>query len=187
MKKRRFLLSLVFQFAMAIVALADSAAVKSSYVIELPKSNRVFVMIGDDYTLMSPSDELRSQEVAIRRRFSRSGMYDTSDNDRLLWTVEGYSYHVFLSSDTNYLVKLNDWPSKSSDEVLAFFNKDSRLRSYSMEDLVDFSCLLPHSVSHFVWHKEGLLDDVNSTLTVRTRLYDKFVFDIRTGDFGAGH
>lgn len=63
-----------------------------------------------------------------------------------------------------------------------FFEKGKLLKTYRVEDLVDFVWLLPRSVSHFEWEKEVSMDYEQNRLTIKTLLYDVYIFDTSTGE-----
>jgi hypothetical protein len=51
-----------------------------------------------------------------------------------------------------------------------------------VQDLVLIPALLPQSVSHYQWIKDGSFDDATNTLTLQTRNDERYVFDVRTGE-----
>jgi hypothetical protein len=80
-----------------------------------------------------------------------------------------------------HLVRPGPWPSSAEQEAVTFFADGQVLRSYRIEELVDFPSLMLHSVSHFMWRWKSSLDDKNKTYHLRTLHGEVYTFDITTG------
>src|SRR5207302_791601 len=63
-----------------------------------------------------------------------------------------------------------------------FFASGKLVRTYLISELVDYPSLLPHSVSHFEWSANMDLDDDKLQYSVSTQDWNRFTFDMRTGE-----
>ena len=186
MKIFRCVILIILCFTFCLVVLADTEELQISYTTESKDKKFTFVMLGDANIIHLLTEKEKENEFSIRQKYNSSGLYLSDDNTcqpicQPLFTVNWYSYEIFLSSDNAHLIKMGNWAKKKSDEAFSFYKKDRLLKLYKVEDLVDFDWLLPHSISHFRWAKEVYIDNANNTFIVKTLLYDEFVFDINTG------
>ena len=127
-------------------------------------------------------DERMEESRRLHARFPSRGLYLNDGSTTPLWVVDGYSWEVFVPSDGVHLVMPAPWPSTSSDEALTFYGSGKVLRKYRVNDLVDFTWFLPGGHQHFEWEKSITRGDQKRTLAVTTQHYDRYVFDLTTGE-----
>lgn len=146
-----------------------------TYVKPSSDGKYVFVMI-------APSDERNPTEQArrIRAKYSKSGLYLGDGSVKPLWTVEWYSFGVFVASDGVHLVRQGALASSLADEAFTFFAGGKELRSYKVRDVAHKNVL--QMASHFVWLADINLDDEEKTLSVKTLGGEKYSFDYRSGE-----
>ena len=96
-----------------------------------------------------------------------------------LWV--GTLIKYIFSSDGYHLVRTGPWASSGDDEAMTFFANGIEIKSYKVNDLVDFIWFLPHTVSHFTLVESMKLDGYNKTLNITTLHKDKHIFDLTTG------
>jgi hypothetical protein len=128
------------------------------------------------------NEETRAGIRDIRRVYSKSGLYRNDGSPEPLWTVDWYAHSVEVASDGVSLIRHGPWASSTDQEALSFFANGKLLRTYLINELVDFPTMLPHSVSHFSWSNEMRLDDSTLEYTVVTQDGNRFVFDGQTGN-----
>jgi hypothetical protein len=111
-----------------------------------------------------------------------------NDADRILWKTNGwYSYKVYLSNDSRYLVRAGNWPSgeKLSDQhlAIAFYKEGKLLKKYSTKDLVKDPSAIELTVSHYFW-KAGasVFDSSKQIFQLTTRDKIEYTFDITNGE-----
>jgi hypothetical protein len=156
-----------------------------SYAALSPDNKYLFVMLGPKPEEPSNSqwpDERMEESRRLHAKFPSSGLYLTDGSTTPLWVVDGYAWEVFVPSDGRHLVMPAPWPSTPSDEALTFYESGKVLRRYRVNDLVDFTWFLPGGHQHFEWQKSIALDDQRRTLVVTTQHYDRYVFDVTTGE-----
>ena len=175
------------------IAAADTAGPDRTYLEPAQDGRLVFVMIAPPprYKRL-PGDEETAEELSIRARYSKSGMYPAG-SDKPMWTVGWYASRVEVASDGVHLIRYGGWPGNMHDrglelapralaqEALSFFANGRLLKTYSIGDLVDTPDRLPQSVSHFRWCSAAVLDDAQMELIVATLDGNRFVFDVKTG------
>ncbi len=175
--------SLFFLLTLSTLCLADSVAVPHSYAHASSDNRYIFVMLSpkaeSDGT--GQPTEVRNEALRLRKTYKESGLYRNDGSLEPLWTVNWYSSDVLVSSDGSHLIRMGPWASSTTDEALTFFDKGKEIRSYAINELVDFSWLLPHTVSHFTWKDNATLDDSRRTLILTTLTHETYVFDITTG------
>lgn len=161
---------------------ADSVPTQCSYSIRLD-DGLSFVMIA-----VLPFNECASQGTekieagkAIRKKYQISGLY-RDDAPGPLWTVDWYSYKVFISSDGKNLVRIGPWASNTSDEAFSFFNNGQLVKTYQVGEIIRYDSALPHSVSHFQWEKQFELNDSKRTFEVTTLEDGRFTFNLLNGE-----
>ena len=187
--QRKLFLALLLIGLSALTAFGDKPIPPHSYTIVSADGRYIFVMMAP----RSENDEnFRPQEksteaLKIRKKYPASGLYLNDGSTVPLWTVDWYATAVLLPSDGVHLIRKGPWVSTSSDEALTFFASGKELKAYKVKDLVSFTSLLPHSVSHFEWEKSIELDNERLILTVTTLHYDKFEFDVTTGEIRSAH
>jgi len=168
----------------ALSTYADSVTPPFSYATQSEDGKYVFVMIAPveiNQDGIYGGNEIEQLAQSVRKKYTLSGLYQNDGSTKPLWTVGWYAYSVLISSDGIHLVRRGPWASSGDDEAVTFFANGIEIKSYKVNDLVDFIWLLPHTVSHFWWGESSKLDDHNKTLSITTLLKDKYVFDLTTG------
>src|SRR5947209_3027184 len=185
MLMKRLKLFLLSTFALFPLALAaDSPAMPFSYMTPSADGKYVLVMIAPVPLHRDGSgegQEGREKAQRIRNTYKVSGLYLNDGSTNALWTVDWYAYRVFVPSDGIHLVRGGPWARSGSDEAFTFFEYGRPVRDVKINEVVDTTVLLHHTVSHFFWAKEMKLDDSSKTFIVATLLGEKYVFDYRTG------
>ena len=132
--------------------------------------------------MLSPNSAEKAEENRkIRSKYSQSGLYFNDASTDALWTIDWYAHNVELSSDGIHLVRRGPWAHSPTTEALSFFAKGDLLKSYRINELVDYPWLMPHSVSHFRWKKMSSMDDKNNSYDLRTIHGETYRFDTTTG------
>lgn len=190
--------------AMSVVAVADTEAIRVTYLVSTPDKRLVFVMLAPSGSYEFCSNIIQEVDnrpspsqldldgarywhkqcdltLQLKQKYKASGLYSAKDSDHPLWTVSDYSYRVFLSSDGRYLVHTGPWAHSDSDEAVEFFDQGKLVRRYSVGELFWTSLLFPHTVSHFNYFKGESYDDARKEYTLTSVNADKIVFDVETG------
>jgi hypothetical protein len=178
------ILTIIFML-MPRVASADSEVAPYSYK-ELASNNKfVFVMIYPN------SEEVKTEDGKI---YTKTGLYKNDNSIEPLWTIEGYSHKVYISSDGNYAAKLGPWPRLTefnnrdlNQLVVAFYDRGKLTHEYYIKDLVVDESKLQKSVSHFEFNKELNFDDAQNILKLETYDGSKYVFDMKTGEIASAN
>ncbi len=161
-----------------------------SYTATSTDERYVLVLISPRFSVEEEAkyafDELNRKEILdLRSRYHESGLYRNDGHAQPLWTLEkpGYLHPpVLVANDGKHLVNFHDVGSRVSDPVLDFFEEGRLTRSYARRRLIDFPFLLPWRVGPTrPWRASYALDDARGRLTVWTKLGDRFVFDVATG------
>lgn len=169
----------------ALPTSADSLARPYSYASPSEDGKFVFVMIAPvqvEQDGVYSDDEDRRRAQLVRKKYALSGQYLNDGSTTPLWTVDWYAFNVYVASDGVHLVREGPWALGAGDEALTFFANGKQLKSYEVNDILDFVWFLPHTVSHFIWKRDIKLDDYNNVLNVTTLHRDKYVFDLKTGE-----
>jgi hypothetical protein len=145
----------------------------------------LFVMLAPDPKIecLSQGDESKRTAEALRKKYGASGLYSGLDP---VWTVDWFSYKVYLSKNGKYLVRMGPWASSGSNEAFSFFADGKLVKTYKVEDIVRDVAALPHTVSHFEWEKNTGLDDAAGAFNASTLDGGDFVFDLATGEIRDG-
>jgi len=164
---------------------ADSVALPHSYTQLSPNGKFIFVMLAPfpperDGRIYIES--IRNEIQEIRAKYNISGLYKNDESNSPLWTVDWYSFSVEISSDGKHLIRNGPWARTSDQEAVSFFNNGKLLRTYKINELVDFPFLMPASVSHFRWSYEKTLDEQNNIYSIATLHGELYKFDIKSGD-----
>lgn len=124
----------------------------------------------------------------LRAKYRASGLYLNDGSTNVLWTLEGQGYLnssmiVVVPSDGKHLVVLRDDGEGVSGGVLSFYDQGKLVRIYSCGDLVTFPSRLRWEPGPTrPWRESHSLDEAQGRLTVTTKLDDRFVFDLATGN-----
>lgn len=163
---------------------ADTTATQCSYSISSGNGKYIFVMLATEKfnECLSQGDKAKAESEILHKEYKSSGLYQKSNSTKPLWTVEWYSYKVYLSADGKYFVRTGPWASKETDEAFSFFSDGKLVKSYLVNDLIRFVSALPHSVSHFQWEKQSQLNDSNNSFEVITLEDGKFIFNLENGE-----
>jgi hypothetical protein len=176
------LLTIIFML-IPRAASADSEVAPHSYK-ELASNNKfVFVMIYPN------SEEVKTEDGKI---YTKTGLYKNDNSIEPLWTIEGYSHKVYISSDGNYAAKLGPWPRLTefnnrdlNQLVVTFYDRGKLTHEYYIKNLVVDASKLQKSVSHFEFSKELNFDDEQNILELETYDGSKYVFDMKTGEIAS--
>lgn len=203
MKKTKCVFIILFSlFSLKICTntlLADEPRTPHTYRVFSSDKKYIFIMLSPEeyqksemtlpYFIKKESKEWqehlikRIEEIRqIRAKYKVSGLYRNDGSTEPLWTVNWYGHSVVLLSDGIHLVKIDAMPSKSSDEVLAFFENGKLIKHYSICDLVKDVQELPHSVSFLSWIKSMKLDDNKNILMITIENDFEYKFDIQNGN-----
>jgi hypothetical protein len=173
------LLTMIFMLMPAAV-FADSEVAPHSYKEAVANNKFVFVMI------YPGSPEVKTEDGKV---YTRTGLYKNDNSIEPLWTIEGYSHKVFISSDGNYAAKLGPWPrlglggSRDLNQlVVVFYDKGKLTKEYYIKDLVVDASKLQKSVSHFVFNKELSFNEEENIIRLETEDGSSYVFDMSTGE-----
>jgi len=186
MLKRVIQIGLLYAVMLCAVEVqADSPIHPHSYAVSSANGNFVFVMIAPvsikedgDFE----SDKGKTEAQRVRNKYRTSGLYRNDGSTTPLWTVDWYSPTVYVFSDGVHIVRRGLAAEGLNDEAITFFAEGREVSSYRVGDLVDSTLLLPRTAAYFDWEKNITLDDANRTLVVTTNIYDKYTFDITTGE-----
>ena len=167
---------------------ADKPATLCSYSEPTGDKQHVFVMLAPiaENDCLSQGEVRKSEAVLLRKTYDRSGLHLINDPKNPLWTVDWYSFKVFLSQDGRYLVRQGPWASTENDEAASFFADGVLLKSYPVKDIVRSVADLPHSASHFQWAKDWNLNSANNTFVIETLEDQRIVFDLTNGQVLSG-
>lgn len=131
---------------------------------------------------LSQGDEDKAEAEKLRKAYKASGLYENNNSTKPIWTVDWYSFKVYLTSDGKYLVRTGPWASKETDEAFSFLRDGKLTKSYQVDDLIRYTSALPHSVSHFQWEKESQLNNSTNSFEVITLEDGRFVFNLENGE-----
>ncbi|HEX8637621.1 MAG TPA: hypothetical protein VF692_06140 [Pyrinomonadaceae bacterium] len=146
-----------------------------TYAASSANNKYLFVMIAP------PGEERNATERSqkLRAEYPKSGMYLNDGSVKPLWTVEWYSFGVFVASDGIHLVRQGSMASSLDDEAFTFFAADKEIRSYKVRDVARKGVL--QMASHLIWQADIKIDDDEKTLSVTTLGEEKYSFDYRSG------
>lgn len=165
--------------------LADSPAPPVDYTKTSPNGEYIFVMLAreDDTSAYNQTHQIVKKEE-IRSKYPQSGLYRNDGSSAPLWTVDWYSFGVFVFSDGVHLVKLGPWALSNnySELALAFYRSGEETKRYSVSALVAHPSSLPQSVSHYMWARSSSFDDhPTNRLHVETYNGERYIFDVTSG------
>jgi hypothetical protein len=166
-----------------------------SYKKTSPGGKFVFVMIAPvpvEEEVKDCDEETAATVRAIRRDYSRSGLYRSDESSMPLWTVDWFAQNVEIASDGVHLIRLGPGAvllkgrpiragSGLDQEAVSFFEKDRRLKTYWIRQVVTNPDRLPKTQSQFEWLKEGQLDDGSLRYSLVTEDGNQYAFDATTG------
>ena len=178
---RRFLPALVGLGCLLSTALSNSPRRPFSHKTLSPDGQFVFVVLAP-LTKEEEWDKWigeRGAEVrAIREKWTASGMYRNDGSITPLWTVDWYAYNVAVPSDGEHVVRFQTPGLQTfSGPTLGFYHRGELVRGYDLPELVGLPFLTSDD-----WLASRHVDDASQTITVETRLGDRYVFDVRTGE-----
>ncbi len=122
---------------------ADEEPIRHPYVIAADGGRFYFKMVPD---FQHPYSDGKGFGILFK--------VSQQDTDEILWRTNGWFAHkVYISSDGQSLVRIEDWPGKfSKDNVgIAFYRRGELIKSYSPEDLVKDKAAIRNTVSHYFW------------------------------------
>jgi hypothetical protein len=144
--------------------------------IELPPESYKKITKNGEFVFVMLSPGIENCEGYIQ-----SGLYKNNGSKIPLWTVGWNAGDIEISSDGNHLIRKGFWASSYGDEAVSFFTNGKLLKSYTIDDLVHFPCLMPHTASHFMWCLYEGFSDSNLTHSICTLHGEYYVFDVKTG------
>jgi hypothetical protein len=163
------------------LVLADSPLPPpKSYSKIVGKGQYIFIMLAD-----SQKETISSSG----KPYLYSGLYRNDGSTKPLWTVKWYKYGVIISSDGKYLITLgSNLMRDGNDEALAFYENGKLLKRYTVSELILSTRIMPPTASHFLWRKDSTLkfDDKKGELSINTYYFNKYVFNVRTGEIVGG-
>lgn len=173
--------------AAVIVALCARASIADSEMP--PEAYKVVTNNGKYVFVMHPTENsfLDGKSVGLKMLYPVSGLYTNDDKRTLLWSVDWYSFQVYVSSDGRHVIRIGDWPQGSPrDEgaskqlAIAFYDKGVLKKEYLIRDLIQKPEELPGSVSHFMWLIRGgvVYNDKEGTIDIATEDDQYFIFDL---------
>ena len=137
--------------------------------------------------------EASGLDLKIRETYDHSGLYLNDGSTSPLWTVDWYATEVYVSSDSQYCVRIGPWPTYETDRdfekdgralgqlAVAFYRGGKKVRDYDISQLIHDPKKLPRGRSHFQWRERIWLDESALQLNVITHDEQKIVFDLKTG------
>lgn len=155
--------------------MGDSPAIPSDYSVVTKDKKSIFVMRTDD--------TWSSLDKKFLKEHPKSGLYDIKTN-KLLWSINWYSYEVHLSNDGVYLIQPGPWASSSNydENAVSFYKNGKLLKSYMVKQLVTDLNSVQHSISHYMWRKTTSFDQNSELYHITTYSNDEHTFDITTGE-----
>ncbi|MEW6083627.1 MAG: hypothetical protein AB1607_03430 [Chloroflexota bacterium] len=210
-KKLLFSVTLII-ITMALLpsqANADSAVPPFDFAIFTADKKYIFVMLvppeettrtgelspnGPPYypTVIYDSDEpwingTEQADDSLRIKYPCSGLYKNNGSNRPIWTVDWYSYSVYLFPDGEHLIRLGPWNSIEFENgepsfnglAFAFYKNGVEVAQYKVKDVVKDTNAISFSVSHYMWLKDQHIDKSNGLLYVETRDNQKYTYDVR--------
>ncbi|MFA5143871.1 MAG: hypothetical protein WC522_06895 [Candidatus Omnitrophota bacterium] len=171
-------LILILFTAGAAAVFADDAR---SYEQLSPNGKYVFVML-------TKSPDKGGKVDMLKTRYKNSGLYQTSNLRKSLWTVNWYSRDVHIASDGIHLVRIGRSRVSAMNAkpdmgqlALAFYEKGIPVRKYVIKDLASNPAKLTKSGGLFEWYKRIAFDDASQTLEVALVTGQTKIFDIKSG------
>ena len=144
-----------------------------------------------------------NEELAIRKKYSESGLYTVGKSPKLLWKIDLYNMRSWIKvSDDGEHIIVGKWaipgiieeePLEYNPEIkkvvraypdmeeiiLTFYSFGKPLRSYKASELIGVDeNLQPNTNNAFVWADEGDLDEKTKTLYITKTNAEKLVFDM---------
>jgi hypothetical protein len=172
------LLILMLALFLSPMAFSDEEMAPYSYIVASQSGRHYFKMF---------PGSLDGEEKGL----GHGGVYQVGheDNkDTLLWTVDGwYAFKTFLSNDTEFLVRIGNWPRghkpSEKDLGIAFYKKGVLIKSYSTKDLIKDESKVSPSMSHYEFYKGELGFDKKDGKTFEITTVDdiKYSFTVETG------
>ena len=101
-----FIFGLIY-FLFSQVVFGDTTATPCSYEVFSNDKIYIFVMLAPDEEIecISQGKEKKQEAKKLRKSFQSSGLYKNDNLQRPLWTVDWYSFQVFISSDGKCLIQ----------------------------------------------------------------------------------
>jgi len=178
------------RFLLVLVAIILPIAKAKAYKPATPRTYQslsadglfVFVMISPESLseeVRHFRDDIQVEIRAIRSKFSKAGMYRNDGSQEPLWTVDWYAYQVDVPAGGEHVIRYNSggWYWMNHPQ-LAFYRRAELIRAYEMSDLVATTVYLNHGG----WLASATLDDQTHTVAVTTKTFDRYTFDVHTGE-----
>jgi|GEM_PF-3224971 hypothetical protein len=158
-----------------------------SYTKATPDGQHVFVMLAPGSDLGDSSFWLTIKAADMRSRrveFTRSGMYRNDGSGVPLWTVNWYASNVYIASDGVHLIRMGGPAENMRSEAVAYYANGKLLKTFVVDDFVDFSRFLPKSLKSdqgLNWLESEKLEEPTRSHILRTNDGNRFVIDYQTG------
>ena len=151
--------------------LADSPAPPEPYLLESADGSLRFVMLPwYEYSL-----EVDNQI------YKQSGLYNADDATTPLWTIDWYSFSVYLS-DGSYLVRPGGWAGSFREPAVTFYKGGIVIREVTIRELVKDESSVIETVSHFFWRRGTTFYPSKNYYEIETSERARYLFDITTGE-----
>jgi hypothetical protein len=162
------------------VGRADFEDLPHNYAQAAEGGKHVFVMLAPEKYRKDPPRQAGFDFT----KYPRSGLYPDDGSTNALWTIDWYAFSVTVASDGHHLVRWGDWPERGQwgALALAFYKDGKELKRYRVLDLVVEPTKLPRSTSHYKWLKQHRFEDQAGRLTLETRMGERYVFDVKSGE-----
>lgn len=182
----RSILSLLYVLLFATAALADSYRPPCPHKVESEDKKIVFIMLtaprGGECGSRSPKET--AEGLALRTKYSVSGLYENGEPAKLLWSVaEQWDYdRVFLANDRIHMIRVSNFGSGPESEAFALYKNGQQIKQYLIKDLVRDISKVTYSTTTARWSDHLLLHDASSTFQVKTIDGISYSIDLATGN-----
>lgn len=173
------------------------------YAYTCPSADKrsLFVMLPPvEIDLEKQEPAYRAQTDRLRKTYGRSGLYRPGETTPV-WTYDGpYTFDAVVANDGRSLIVIHgqSWFTASfpmaarlpaAEEktqldslAVSFYRDGTRLKSYTVRELVGDPALVKNSISHLQWRAgEGLVED-KGIFRLHTQDRQLCLFDIATGE-----
>jgi hypothetical protein len=190
-------------------AKADREVMPFDYAIFTEDKNYIFIMLapprggipvekmpreGPPYyiTVIYDSDESfgngkEQERDSLRIKYPCSGLYKNDGSNKPIWTVDWYTFLVYLFPDGEHLIRRGPWNSAEFENekpvfdglAFAFYKNGIEVASYKVEDIVKDTSAISFTISHYFWSKDYHVDKSSGILYVETLDEQKYTYDVR--------
>ncbi|WP_040914180.1 hypothetical protein, partial [Lentisphaera araneosa] len=108
--------------------------------------------------------------------YNKSGLYNIEDTSNPIWTIDWYTFMVYMSLDGSSIVRFNN--HKKGD--ITFYKNGQEVNYYQKSDLINFMKIM--EINNSLTYYESIdVNDENNILILETAHKEKYVFDLDTG------